>query len=879
MTATSTDGGLGGTCITTVTVLDNVILTNNGTIEIGGILSGSLAGAPYVGQTTSKYTKILLKDNAQILSTGTIKSFGYIMESSLNNESKVTIQKGSLYAPFIVRDFKGGSISYGLYNSFDSKHSTPFNQFEVRNVQSILEIDYNGQLIGMANIYAGDQQNPTSASLIGNSSSSVIQFTNSTYSKVICKYDDNTDIIDIDIYGGAKTNAMELILKVFGDIKISTSKVYFPLSWQYDVSLNQGDGQTDIASYEINQRFKVMTGAKLTVSAGAKLTASDLIVYSSFNDSTANLNGVHYPIKEAGTLIVNGEMKATNLAGVVYSTSSGAQLTVTGSSTITSYEPKTFTGLSIFTKIDSWLEVNETLKLILYNKGDTLFESPVGYYMSKDGAWYTDECYIYYNRNGGTLTGNTFEGEYTTGLSGYLINKINTTDPIRDHYTFGGWYIDSSCTIEAVGQRIYTNSYVYAKWIPIKNYIKYEITNETGETFEYKLDNTKVTIESIFDLTIPTNGSYVFDGWYIDSAKTTKISQFVASDYEDKFILGAEAITLYGTWYPAGTSTYSLSFVTNNSNFAYEDQVVVSSRPTMYTLPNPGAVTDNDYDNPIYFIGWYLDEALNTPFVEGQEITSNITLYAKWGNKITIKYKYQYNSLDIELLRYYVPGLVTFIESVSDVNTGGESFVWFLDKECNSSNFYTGGKLYTIEENLTVYGDLYYVIDNTMYVNKSFNIGDHTQVLFYKVAFNETLKTAISWNMSDLNRQPSSNNTYSKFKGSNFEKLLLEGCSGINKTSSGTTYLLDSQKHSTLVLSKTYYGLTYNGLFAECDNLTTVIAKDTTLENHMFANCDNLTIVIDDNTVTTITADSSVALRPIDVLENWNTDSPTIVGI
>ena len=268
-----------------------------------------------------------------------------------------------------------------------------------------------------------------------------------------------------------------------------------------------------------------MPGAKLKVSEGAKLYATDLIAYSSYNGSQVSMAGTPYPVKDPGTIIVNGELETTNLAGLVLTEVTGAKLIVSQSGEIIANEPKTYSGSSFMTSIDSWLEVKETLKLQLYNAGNTPKRSSEGNYMSLDGTWYSEKCSIYYDAHGGELTGSASEGKYDTGLNGYLIDKINTSDPTREHYIFDGWYLDDACTIEAIGERIYSNTYVFAKWVPVEYYIKYEIFNETGDSFEFNLDSTRITIESIINLVSPENGSYVFDGWYIDSEKTIRISQ------------------------------------------------------------------------------------------------------------------------------------------------------------------------------------------------------------------------------------------------------------------------------------------------------------------------------------------------------------------
>ena len=858
-----------GVIATEVIIDSNIVLTNNGTIEIGGILSGGAAGSPYSGHTADKYTQITMNANSQLVSTGLIRSFGYIKESSLDNGSKVVIQSGEIYAPFVVRDFKGGSASYALYQAFDTHHATPFNQFEVRNITSTLEIQYNGKLYGFANLFADSKNHESIVSLVGNGETDkkyVIEFTNEEHSFLRAKYNSTTEIIDIDIYGGAATNPMSLKLKVLTDINISTQSVYFPISWQYDISLNKGVNQNEIAEYSIPLKIKIMPGATLKVSEGTKLNVTDnLIVYSSYSGSMTNVDGnpigTLYPSIDknnnpipGGKLIINGQLIAKNLAGVVLTEVTGARLEVAGSASFTAYEGKVTSGSSLLAKITAWTNIEEDLELVLYKGGSTPKKSISGTYLSREGAWYSLTCGIKYDAMGGTLTGNESEGgDYPTGDTGYTITSINTTDPIRKHYVFDGWYIDEDCTIPAVGQVIYSNVYVYAKWIPIEYDLVYEITNETNDIIDYVHPSIKITVETYEDsLESLIYGNYVFDGWYSDSGKTNRILSFKASDYLEQ-IESTGKITIYGSWLPSDTEKYTLSFVTNNPELVYEDQIVISTKPTAYSLPNLSAGND-DILNPKYFVGWYTDEECTegNEFVEGTVIDKNTILYAKWEDKIAMTI-YFVSSIPVTL--YYRKGEVNLPDKVPTAVKelipnveidSNETAVYFTSENKNSSDFYTGGRTYQINENLTLYVDFYYVIDSTIYANGSYKtiIVNHKQVLFYKVDFtNENIKIDIEWQRGLFNATPSRKETNSNFEGLKIEKLLLEDCTGIHANPSGVVTSVTESSSGYLGGSAT--ATAYNGLFADCGSLKTVIVKGSTeLKDHMFANCSSLTTII-----------------------------------
>lgn len=679
-TATSTNQELTGTITNQLYINDEVILNVIGSLEIGGILSGGQGGSNYAGHTCDQYSVVYLGTNAQIMSSGNVYCYGYIEEKTHNNGSKITIDSGNIYMPFILRDFKGGSQTYGLYSAFGSYHSAPFNLFEFINVTPKLRINYNGSLVTWANLYAGDQHNPTSVTMIGNAEGAVIRFTDSTYSYVESKYDKTyvnestgnlNGKINLDIYGGATANSMKLTLKVLGTITVSTNDIYFPISYLYNINLRKAEGQTSVAQFALNQRFKLMTGAVLRVNEGARFTANDLVVYSYYDSSSSIMAGNKYPIKDIpGQFIVNGAFEGVNFAGTILTeTNSGATVTVTGNTSITSYEPKTYSGSSITTKIEDWTPISEKFKLHLF-EGNGISNNTktvaTGTFYSKNGGWYSTEATIYYEPNGGTLSGSESEGPYQTGANGFLIESINTTNPTRDHYTFDGWYIDPECKNTAIGEVIYVNTYVYAKWIPISYDIYYKNTYYQGSTDANGQKMGTFNYETDVPLSEPTNGKYVFGGWYIDSACENRITNIIGEELV-KSLDSENKLNIYALWYPEGTASYTVNYVpnlTNGVDYDYSDLgyystysfTIMNDDWTKVTLQQL-STNDSKYDKPYYFGGWYSSPT----FEESTKVTSlnegvfgeltSITLYAKWVKKVEITIKFG----NIEANYYLMP--------------------------------------------------------------------------------------------------------------------------------------------------------------------------------------------------------------------------------
>ncbi len=323
-------------CQTLVIVNQEVTITNNGTLEVLGELSGSQGGKDYAGHTAGKYAELRMSNDAKIISDGYIKCTGFIYEAVTNNGSRITINKGGIYMPFVLRDFKGGTYMKAVYDEIGSKETSPFNQYQFRNISTILKVKNNGEVHGYANLYAGSQQNDTAIKFVGTTQDFLIQFTNSL-SYLEAKYTISTDVCKLDFYGGFTLNSMILEIKSLVTAKIDTSKVFFPINWAFDISLNNAEGQSN-ATFNLQQKLKMMPGSKITINSGVTATFGELNVYSSYSDTNTDPGGPLYPTKPAAKLIVNGTMICDSFGGNIYSTQNGATVTINTATTMTTKE-------------------------------------------------------------------------------------------------------------------------------------------------------------------------------------------------------------------------------------------------------------------------------------------------------------------------------------------------------------------------------------------------------------------------------------------------------------------------------------------------------------------------------------------------------------
>lgn len=324
-------------CSTKLIIRSGSTLVVNGTMIISGQLDGGGAAQDYTGATTGYYAELKLESGAKIEVNGTLHVPGFITESN-NGESIVKINTdGTIYQPFVVRDFKGGTVTGAIYNSIKNLGIpySPFNEFCTMNVYAPMHI--YGSVISYANIYADDKQNATVAPLVGLTSSSFIQLSDDAY--IVADYDLETEILKMDFYGGATTNSFSVSVNapMIGLMTMTSQQFIFPISWMYDITLHDG-------SYNMTNgnRFKLLPGSKFTVESDASLEISYLQVYESFvQEAQVKSYRARYQ-KTPAIFTVNGTVNVEELGGKVYTTTDSASLTITKSVSLSSVEPLTY---------------------------------------------------------------------------------------------------------------------------------------------------------------------------------------------------------------------------------------------------------------------------------------------------------------------------------------------------------------------------------------------------------------------------------------------------------------------------------------------------------------------------------------------------------
>jgi len=185
--------------------------------------------------------------------------------------------------------------------------------------------------------------------------------------------------------------------------------------------------------------------------------------------------------------------------------------------------------------------------------------------------------------------------------------------PIREGYTFSGWYSDIDLTT-AYGftAGVMENIILYAKWT--RNSYTVSFSSNGGSLVSSQSVSDGDTAR---EPAAPIRDGYVFGGWYSD------IGLNEAYDFTTSV---TASHTLYAKW----TVIYTVTFESNEGSSVDAQTVEYDGQAIAPAVP-----TKDGY----IFSGWYSDAGLNEAYSFATPITDNLTLYAKWtSDKLTVSF-------------------------------------------------------------------------------------------------------------------------------------------------------------------------------------------------------------------------------------------------
>lgn len=297
-----------------LTIMTGANLTVNGNVRIQGILGRGTVG--YSGGTSGKHSQLVNNGTMTFNSGSNLDAKGFVKGSGT-----ATFKSGAnVYSPFVVIDFRGGTNTVTVFNK---GKISPFSQYEMPNVQCRQIYEAGAKHTGYVDLYASGKHNTDKKEVIG--SSGIIQISSGYLEKT---YDRSAQKATLTIVGTATLGS--LTLSVSG-VDAKMADVQFPIPWTYNVNIGDGTTATTLTA---PYKYKVLTGANVTVAQNATLTTSEaVIVYSAFTDM--EFGGSIYPSKSAANFVVNGTYNVNGaFGGNIKSTASGAKVVVSSSATL-----------------------------------------------------------------------------------------------------------------------------------------------------------------------------------------------------------------------------------------------------------------------------------------------------------------------------------------------------------------------------------------------------------------------------------------------------------------------------------------------------------------------------------------------------------------
>lgn len=233
--------------------------------------------------------------------------------------------------------------------------------------------------------------------------------------------------------------------------------------------------------------------------------------------------------------------------------------------------------------------------------------------------------------------------------SGYEIITLPEA-PIKDNYTFKGWYLDKNTWNEKLSEDYFINK---ALTHDINSYAYYE-ENVIPEPQEYTInfyvdDDIFSTLQTSGNELItlpdaPKKESYEFVGWFFD--KDTFNDQLKEDTYLNKSL--DQNINVYANYLFKEEPVKEFTVTFDTCGGDKMDSITTS---IIFSEPIP---TRDGYT----FLGWYFENTYTNKVTFPYEVTQNITLYAKWGENLPTSISFVVSA----------EGVLTEVNGISETN-------------------------------------------------------------------------------------------------------------------------------------------------------------------------------------------------------------------
>ena len=255
-----------------------------------------------------------------------------------------------------------------------------------------------------------------------------------------------------------------------------------------------------------------------------------------------------------------------------------------------------------------------------------------------------------------TITFDTDGGSEIAAVTQDFGTAIDAPEqPVKNGYTFGGWFIDETLSEELVFDTMPAQSItVYAKWVPIEYSIAYMVNGGVMPS-DYI---TSYTVEDYIALPAPEKTGYTFIGWF----ETEELS----GEASFEIFVGSTGDKTYFAGYII--NQYTITFAVNGGS---DIESVTQDYNSLIVEPSSPSRTGYRFE------GWFADSECTTEFVFDRMPADNITVYAKWS---TISYTITYHNVDdAENTNPTVYTVEDEIELLNPVKNGYTFDYWYLN--------------------------------------------------------------------------------------------------------------------------------------------------------------------------------------------------------
>ena len=220
---------------------------------------------------------------------------------------------------------------------------------------------------------------------------------------------------------------------------------------------------------------------------------------------------------------------------------------------------------------------------------------------------------VYYHTNGGSSVAAKYDQEVGQPTA-------EPVDPVREHYSFVGWYSDKYLSSEYnFSQNVSGRLELYAKWNPVP----YTITYHTyGGATDTVANNPVYTVETPTFILNPVNREgYTFNGWYDAEVGGNMVTSISIGSHGD--------IDLYAHWTPI----YQVKFVSDGTDYVVYNISIGDPIPLPVVAPS----RENDSKYEYTFSHWegYTD-TFTTPGATFNAVYDRMIIMNKDGSRLSL---------------------------------------------------------------------------------------------------------------------------------------------------------------------------------------------------------------------------------------------------